>query len=192
MAFTRLGMSGFPRGLYGDFTGKAVEVSAALSGTVADDVTEGEIVAGGETLIITLTGGTWAAAGTGPVGSTADTQAIIDGMTGDGAEATGWNAEVRDKEVTTAVVRTSDTVVTITLSAAASYDITADETITVTVPAQAISGASPVVATPAFDATFIPLVWTPITPDTGVWTGVTPDSGIWTAVTPDTATWTEQ
>ena len=98
---------------------------------------------------------TWAAAGTGPIGSTADTQAIIDGLDSAQAEGTGWNAEVRDKEVTTAIVRTSSTVCTITLTAQAAYDITAQETITVTVPAAAlVTSATDFTATPAFTVDF--------------------------------------
>ncbi|MFQ5948115.1 MAG: DUF2341 domain-containing protein, partial [Acidimicrobiia bacterium] len=48
----------------------------------------------------------------------------------------------------------------ITLPAFASYDITADETITVTVPATAVAGGSAIVATPTFDvlSTVIALV----------------------------------
>jgi len=127
-------------------------VSAALTGTaIAGGVIEAELVAGGETIIITLTGDTWAAAGTGPIGSTADTQALIDGLDSAQSESTGWNAEIRDKEVTTAVVRTSDTVATITLTASAAYDITADETITLTIPAAVlVTSGSDVEA----DATF--------------------------------------
>ena len=64
--------------------------------------------------------------------------------------ALGWNAKVRDLEVATAVVRTSDTVVTITLSASATYNITAQETITVTVPASAVNFGVAIVATPTF------------------------------------------
>jgi hypothetical protein len=48
------------------------------------------------------------------------------------------------------VVRTSDTVVTITLPAFGTYNITAGETITVTVPATAVTGDA-IVATPTFD-----------------------------------------
>lgn len=125
--------------------------SAALTGTLSDNATEAEIVAGGETLIITLTNDTWVATGATFNGQR---QAIIDGMDSAQSEATGWNAEVRDKEGVTAVVRTSDTVVTITLSAAAAYDITAQETITMTVPASAlVTSASPLTATPTFDIT---------------------------------------
>ena len=123
---------------------------AAITGTAVSSITESDIVTGGKTIIITLTGDTWVAAGTGPIGSTADTQAIIDGLDSAQVEATGWNAEVRDKEVTTSVVRTSSTVCTITLTAQAGYDITAQETITVTVPAAALTGAAVLTGSPAF------------------------------------------
>jgi hypothetical protein len=75
---------------------------------------------------------------------------IIAGLDSAQAEGTGWNAEVRDKEVVASVVRTSDTVVTVTLSAQAAYDITAQETITVTVPAVAVLAGNAIVATPTF------------------------------------------
>jgi hypothetical protein len=51
----------------------------------------------------------------------------------------------------TAVVRTSDTVVTITLTAKPTYDITLVETITVTVPGTAVDGAVPIVGAPTFN-----------------------------------------
>lgn len=125
--------------------------SATLSGTVTS-ATEDDIVAGGRTVVLTLIGDTWAA---GPAFDLIR-QPLINGMTSAGAEAFGWNAEVRDKEVLTAVVRTSDTVVTITLTAAPAYDITADETITVTIPAAAlVTSAIDVVASPTFDVTFV-------------------------------------
>lgn len=122
-------------------------VTAAVTGTATASITEADVVAGGKTIIITLTGDTWVASG---ATFDAQRQAIIDGLDSAQAEATGWNAEVRDNEVVAAVVRTSDTVVTITLSAAAAYDITAQETITATVPAAALTGGNAVVATPTF------------------------------------------
>ena len=79
------------------------------------------------------------------------TQALIDGIDADGAEGTGWDAAARPAIDYTNVVRTSDTVVTITLPAVGSYNISADETVTVTVPASAVQGPNPVVATPTFD-----------------------------------------
>jgi hypothetical protein len=48
------------------------------------------------------------------------------------------------------VVRTSDTVVTITLDAFASYNITATETITATVPGTALLLGTGAVASPTF------------------------------------------
>lgn len=130
---------------------------AVLTGTASDDLTEVEVVAGGETIIVTLTGDTWKAAGTGPIGTTANTQAIIDGISAATSPAAHWNAEWRDKEVTTAVVRTSATICTITMSSQAaisgSFDQTANETITATVPTQALTvGGAAIVATPTFDA----------------------------------------
>lgn len=141
-----------------DYIGFALEVSGGISvtGTAIPTQTEADVVAGGKTIILTLSGDTWVAAGTGPIGSTADTQAIIDGLTSAQSETFGWNNEVRDKEVTTAVVRTSSTVATITLTASASYDITATETITATIPAAVlVTSATPVVATPTFTVTAV-------------------------------------
>jgi hypothetical protein len=74
-------------------------------------------------------------------------QAIIDGLVSDQSEATGWNAVRYDIPVS-AVVRTSDTVVTITLPPLPGFDITSPETITATVPARAVVGAAPITATP--------------------------------------------
>lgn len=129
----------------------AAGASATLTGTITASVDESDIVAGGNTIILTLTGDTWVAAGTGPIGSTADTQAIIDGIDSAQAEGTGWDAVVKVGIDIADVVRTSSTVCTITLDAEATYDITAQETITATIPAVAlVTSSSPVVASPAF------------------------------------------
>lgn len=130
------------------FTSEESTVGASVSGTVATGLSESQVVTGGETIIITLTEDTWVA-----VGATFDAQRqnIINGITSAQAETTGWNNEVRDNEVVTSVVRTSDTVVTITLSASASYDITNNEVITVTVPNTAlVTSTEDLVATPTF------------------------------------------
>ncbi len=55
------------------------------------------------------------------------------------------------------VTRTSNTVVTITLPTSATYDVGADETITVTVPATAVTSGSAIVATPTFDVVATPI-----------------------------------
>lgn len=75
-------------------------------------------------------------------------QAIIDGLDSAQAEGTGWDAVVKAGIPVSAVVRTSDTVVTITLPAFPTYDITAQETITATIPAVAVSSNTSIIATP--------------------------------------------
>jgi len=84
----------------------------------------------------------------------AERQNIIDGLTSAQSETNGWNNEVRNKQSVGGVVRTSDTVVTITLDAQASYAITANETIEAKIPATAlVTSGSEVTATPTFDIT---------------------------------------
>jgi len=129
----------------------APSTTSVLTGTITAAVDEDDITTGGKTLIITLTGDTWKAAGTGPIGSTADTQALIDGFSAASSPTTGWNNEVRDKAATTEIVRTSSTVATWTVAAQAGYDITAQETITGTIPIAALTtGAGTIVSTPTF------------------------------------------
>jgi p-aminobenzoyl-glutamate transporter AbgT len=106
-----------------------------------------DIVNGGKQIILTVTGDTWVASG---ATFNATRAAIIAGIDSAQAEAHGWDIEVKGKELVAAVVRTSATVVTITFSAAAAYAITAPETITVTVPAAALVGAAPIIASPTF------------------------------------------
>lgn len=122
-------------------------ITCALSGTVTSSIDEDDITAGGNTIILTLTGGYWPASGTK---FNAARQAIIDGLDSAQSEANGWDAE-RSNIAVTDVVRTSDTVVTITLPAIAGYDITATETITATIPTSVLTASeSAVVATPTF------------------------------------------
>ena len=129
---------------------EASGASAALTGTAVDGVDESDIVAGGETIIITLTGDTWVAT----VGAdNAITTALIAGIDSAQSEAAGWDAVVKANMVYGDVTRTSDTVVTITLAEESTYSITADETITVTIPATALTAAAEVVADATFDVT---------------------------------------
>ena len=93
--------------------------SALFSGTATESMTENQVVSGGRTIIITLTNDTWAAAGTGPIGSTADTQSIIDALVAQASPTNGWNNEVVSEIDIADVVRTSNTVCTITLDAIA-------------------------------------------------------------------------
>jgi hypothetical protein len=123
------------------------ETAIALTGTIIG-ANENDIVAGGKTIILTITtGDSWVAAG-----GTFDAQRqnIINGLDSAQAEANGWDAVVKATLGVAAVVRTSATVVTITLTAFATYNITASETITATVPATALTLNAAVVAAPTF------------------------------------------
>lgn len=140
------GLFQFGRGYFAQST-ELTGASAAITGTITASVNETDIVTGGKTIIITLTGDTWVTAGATFDGQR---QNIINGIDSAQSEATGWDAVVKAGEVVASVVRTSDTVVTITLSAFATYDITAQETITVTIPSTAVTGAAAIVATPTF------------------------------------------
>ena len=129
--------------------------SSTTSGTSVPTQTEADYVAGGDTIIATLTNDTYLAAGTGPIGSIANTQALIDGIVSAQSEANGFNAE-RSNIAVTDLVRTSDTVATLTLPALASFNITATETLTQTIPAEVlVTSGTPVVSTPTFTITAV-------------------------------------
>lgn len=121
--------------------------TAAITGTATASITETDVVTGGKTIIITLTNDEWVIAGATFDGQR---QNIINGIDSAQAEATGWDAVVKATQGVAGVVRTSATVVTVTLDAFATYNITATETITVTVPSTALSGATAVVGSPTF------------------------------------------
>lgn len=121
---------------------------AILTGTVTASITEADIVAGGKTIILTITGDTWIAAGAASFDLQRDE--IIAGIDSAQSEPTGWDLVPKATQSVTGVVRTSDTVVTITLDAFATYNITATETITATIPSTALTGGVAVVATPTF------------------------------------------
>lgn len=132
--------------------------TAALTGTVTASITDADIVAGGKTIILTLTNDTFVASG---ATFDAQRQAIINGLVSAQSEATGWNLVVKAGLAVTTVVRTSSTVCTITLSAFASYLVTASETITATIPGSALTLGNPIVAAPTFGVTFTPsAIWT--------------------------------
>ena len=139
----------------------AASISAALTGTAADGATEAQIVSGGETIIITLTGDTWVAT----VGAdNAITDALIAGIDSGSAEAAGWDAVVKANMVFGDITRDSTTQVTVLLAAESTYSITANETITVTIPASALTAATEITATPTFVitaggvATILPII----------------------------------
>ena len=122
--------------------------TVTVGGTTVPTAYNTEIVSGGETVLVTLGGDYWMADGT-PFN--AIRQDLIDGLDSAQSEAGGWNIQVRDNLPTTAVVRSNDQLVTITLTAQAGYSITAPETITVTVPASAMATqVDPLTGVPTF------------------------------------------
>lgn len=129
-------------------------VTVALTGTATASITEADIVTGGKTIILTITGDTWIAAGAGSFDLQRDE--IIAGIDSAQSEATGWDLVPKALQSLGGVVRTSDTIVTLTLDAFATYNITATETITATIPSTALVGAGGnVVATPTFAITAV-------------------------------------
>lgn len=122
-------------------------ITAAVTGTITSATTAANIVSGGKTIILTISGDTWVAAG---ATFDAQRQNIINGLTSAQSELLGWNNVVKALQGVAGVVRTSSTVVTITLDAQATYSITAQETITATIPATALSANKAIVATPTF------------------------------------------
>ncbi len=129
------------------FFGNGSSPSATIAGTITASVSEADIVTGGKTLTITLSNATWVTAGATFDGQRANILAGIDSAQ---SEGTGWDADPKVNQTLGGIVRTSDTVVTITWDAFASYNITAQETITVTIPSTAIVEAVAVVASPTF------------------------------------------
>ena len=128
-------------------------VSAAVTGTITASVTEADIVTGGKTLILTLTDDEWIAAGAASFDLQRDE--IIAGCDSAQSEALGWDLVPKATQGLAGVVRTSASVVTITWDAFATYNITATETITITVPGTAVTSGQSYVASPTFNITHI-------------------------------------
>ena len=142
-----------PQGVAYEIGAYEFEGEGSASGTIIPGgCTESEVVSGGKTIVITLSGDEWVAEG---ATFDAQRQNIIDGMDSAQAEAAGWDAVVKALLPVTAVVRTNATTVTITLTdfdgdPYTAFGITANETVTVTIPATAVVGAVEIVATPTF------------------------------------------
>jgi len=120
-----------------------------LTGTAVPTQTESDIVTGGKTIILTLTGDTFV------TGSSSE-DGIAGGSDSDiAASGTNWDSLIKtDLDNTNVVLSVGDTVATITLPAYASYDIPATETITWTIPAASLTtSTSEIIATPTHTVT---------------------------------------
>lgn len=137
--------------LYGGIPFAGVAGSVTLTGTAVEGgVTPEEIAAGGQTTILTISGDTWISSGFDDV-----RQDFIDCLVGASAHPQAWNVQISSALSVGDVVRTSDTVVTITLPAAAFYN--QEDTVTVCVPEDATtSGLEPSVTPETFDILFAP------------------------------------
>jgi hypothetical protein len=126
-----------------DYTSLSLDigtVAASSTGTavVHPAIDGADIVAGGKTLILTLYNDTWVASG---ATFDAQRQNIIDGITSNKSETNGWDAEIALTRIIAVanVVRTSDTIVTITFVLDTIYDVTERELISTVIPASALT-----------------------------------------------------
>lgn len=110
--------------------------TATLATTVATEVI---VRTGGGTIALSVFDDTFVAAG---ATFDAQRQAIINGLNGSLATDTAWDDAVVPALTVGTVVRTSATLVTITLPAVGAYALPAgiSETVTVTIPASALEG----------------------------------------------------
>jgi hypothetical protein len=127
-------------------------ITAASGGTAAN-VDQSVIVSTGGKITITLTEDTFIAAGTGPIGTTAQSDAFVAAFTSAQGEAGGWNATVRDVLDNTDLVRTSNTIATLTVPATAGYSITATEIITPVVQAAILTLSTSNITANSFSVT---------------------------------------
>jgi hypothetical protein len=122
----------------------------AIGGTAVSDDVAFVALALSEIASIGVVAG--ASTATGVASFSSFRRAILNGLDSAQAEGTGWDAK-KPTIAESAVVRTSATVVTITLPAVSGYDITASEVITDTVPGVALSGGIDAIATPTLGIT---------------------------------------
>jgi len=135
----------------GAFIQTAGGISVTVTGTAVPTQTEADIVTGGKTIILTLTGDTF-------VTGTSSEDGIAGGSDSDiAASGTNWDSLIKTAlDNTDVVLSVGDTVATITLPAFATYDIPTTETITWTIPAASLTtSATPVIATPTHTVTAV-------------------------------------
>ena len=161
-------MSGATRGSDSVWDRGAFEYNGtgvASTGTALDSITEADIVAGSKTVIFTATNTTWVATMGDDSAPTTAFLAIFDGNK---SGAGYW-----DDEVTLAhgnLVRTSDTVLTLTLPATAAYDCAETETVSfTTIPATATAYGETINTSPSSFTIGVIVPVTPVVSKTGVY-----------------------
>jgi len=133
------------------FVPSAAAATAVATGTLVPTSTETQIVSGGRTAILTLTGDTFVTGTTSEDGIAAGSDSDI------AASGTNWDSLIKTTlDNTDVVLSVGNTVATITLPAFGTYDIPGTETITWTIPAASLTtSASPIIATPTFTVTAV-------------------------------------
>ena len=106
-----------------------VIASITIDGDILDDTNERDILSGpARTMDFTLSAlADWKAAGTGPIGSTSDSQEILDGVTFTTNQAGGYNLQVKPNLTPTDLTRVSDKIARLTLPLFPLYDIVDNE-----------------------------------------------------------------
>jgi len=127
--------------------GSTAAVTGTIIGTSSSPASEANIVSGGNTMIYTLTNDTWVydiATNSAKYNLLFDNLALTSGGTGEDSQ---WTAVITALKSAGSIVRTSDTVVTITLPSVSTYHITAAQIITPAIPLSLVgSGVSPVLS----------------------------------------------
>lgn len=128
-----------------DYTAGGGAGTAAVTGTATDAGTSSQDLrdTAGKTFIATLTDDTF-------IGSFTDTDKLnlLNGLVAAVTQTNGWNNQRANIDHTTAVVRTSGTVATITLPALPGLHLDHDDILEWTIPGSVLTGGSPIVATP--------------------------------------------
>ena len=133
--------------------------TATLTTTITNETS---VARNQNSIILVLAGHTHAGDSFLPLTS-AIAQDIIDGLTSAQNEDDGWNNRVRDQLQTPSVTRVSDGIMRIDLPAFGAYSITANETVTATLPASAFTLGAAIAANPTITVTNVAVVGTAIT-----------------------------
>lgn len=138
--------------------------SAKLSGSAVSGVTEADIAAGGKTIVITLTGDVWAL---DVATDSTKRNNLLDRLTATGtnSDETKWTAALGSFKTSansnsTVVVRSSDTVVTITLPAYTGFELSGDLIVSLNIPKEVLTTASTSITTSSFTVSAITAVLT--------------------------------
>lgn len=137
--------------------GDATTVTTATTTGTATNVPIATIVSTGGSVIIELFDDTFIAAGTGKIGTLAQSNAFVAALSATSSPTNGWNAEVRDSLTNAELTRTSNTIATIAIPATGTYNPGATETIIPVIQAAILTTSGIDVDSTSFKITGDPL-----------------------------------